>query len=430
MRQPSFVFVGTVVWAMLGLAQVAAAQPVAAPTIHRVTVQPDTGVLTVTGTGLGPDLQVTVDGQPVPKLPGATDTQMEVLAPATVVTQPGTYRLTVVDPMRRVGDGFVVVSPHGRRRRGGQRDVRPHRSAGPAEASGTSRRRREGVAPRHAGRGETGIPPGCRRISLRVPRTLRWANLRLVDNTTGGANTASGVECAPRKHIGHASTRPAATRRSLPTPRAPTTRPAAIRRSTPTPRAIQHGQRLSGARFSTPRASTTRPAATRRSSPTPRATTTRPAGRRRSCPTPRATQHGQRRRAPCIPTPRAATTRPAAVRRSSPTPRAQQHGQRLSGALFQHHGQRQHGQRRGALNANTTGVSTRPRAATRSSPTPRAATTRPSAPMRSIQARATTMRPRSRCRLLGHHRLLQLFLGADVPRHRRRHEHHPHRPAV
>jgi hypothetical protein len=84
------------------------------PTIHRVTVHPDTGVLTVTGTGLGPDLQVTVEGQPVPQLPGATDTQMEVLAPVTVVTQPGTYRLTVVDPMRRVGDEFVVVSPTGR----------------------------------------------------------------------------------------------------------------------------------------------------------------------------------------------------------------------------------------------------------------------------------------------------------------------------
>ena len=39
---------------------------------------------------------------------------MEVLAPVTVVTQPGTYRLTVEDVMRRVGDGFVVVSPAGR----------------------------------------------------------------------------------------------------------------------------------------------------------------------------------------------------------------------------------------------------------------------------------------------------------------------------
>ena len=71
-------------------------------------------MLTITGTGLGPDLLVTVDGQPVATLPGATDMQVEVLAPTTVLTTPGTYRLTVVDPARQVGDGFVVASPIGR----------------------------------------------------------------------------------------------------------------------------------------------------------------------------------------------------------------------------------------------------------------------------------------------------------------------------
>ena len=41
-------------------------------------MQPDTGVLTITGTGLGADLVVTVDGQPVTVLPGATATRVEV----------------------------------------------------------------------------------------------------------------------------------------------------------------------------------------------------------------------------------------------------------------------------------------------------------------------------------------------------------------
>ncbi|MEZ5290564.1 MAG: hypothetical protein R2745_05750 [Vicinamibacterales bacterium] len=100
--------------ALLGLRPIASAQTVEPPVIHRVSMQPDTGVLTITGVGLGPDLLVTVDGQPVPQLPGASNTQLEVLAPVSLVTMPGTYRLTVVDPMRRVGDAFVVTGPTAR----------------------------------------------------------------------------------------------------------------------------------------------------------------------------------------------------------------------------------------------------------------------------------------------------------------------------
>jgi hypothetical protein len=43
-------------------------------------------------------------------LPGASATQIDVVAPAALLTTPGTYRLTVVDPVRRVGDAFVVAS--------------------------------------------------------------------------------------------------------------------------------------------------------------------------------------------------------------------------------------------------------------------------------------------------------------------------------
>ena len=93
-----------------GVAAHAAAQSSGRPAIHSAIVQPDTGVLTISGTGLSADLVVTVDGQPVTVLPGATATRMEVQPPATVLTTPGTYRLTVADPARRVGDVFVVAS--------------------------------------------------------------------------------------------------------------------------------------------------------------------------------------------------------------------------------------------------------------------------------------------------------------------------------
>jgi hypothetical protein len=98
---------------MLGVVASAVAQPdVAKPTIHRVTVDSQSGVLTITGGGLGEHLVVTVEGTPVPLLPGATGTQVEVAPPPALLTTAGTYRLTVVDPTRQIGDAFVVaISP-------------------------------------------------------------------------------------------------------------------------------------------------------------------------------------------------------------------------------------------------------------------------------------------------------------------------------
>ena len=90
-----------------------AAQP-GPPVIHRVMLQPDTGVLTILGTGLDADLLVTLEGQPISVLPGATARQIEALVPAPILAAPGTYRLTVADSMRGTGDGFVVaIAPGG-----------------------------------------------------------------------------------------------------------------------------------------------------------------------------------------------------------------------------------------------------------------------------------------------------------------------------
>jgi hypothetical protein len=88
-------------------------QEAARPTILNVTSEMlATGevVLVITGVGFGETPAVTVDGQVVPVLAGASDTQLSVLAPATVLATPGTYRLTVTDPVRQLGDAFVVVS--------------------------------------------------------------------------------------------------------------------------------------------------------------------------------------------------------------------------------------------------------------------------------------------------------------------------------
>jgi hypothetical protein len=109
MRATGFT-IAAVVCTALGSGSYASGQEPGPPTIRNVVLKPDSGVLTISGTGLGPDLLVTVDGDPMTVLPGARDTQVEVMAPTTLLTMAGTYRLTVADPARQVGDSFIVAS--------------------------------------------------------------------------------------------------------------------------------------------------------------------------------------------------------------------------------------------------------------------------------------------------------------------------------
>jgi hypothetical protein len=109
MRSTPFV-VALVACTLLGLTPIASAQSAPRLTIHNVTLQEGTGLLTITGTDFGPTPVVTVNGQPVAVLLGATETQLAVLAPAALLTTPGSYRLTVVDPVRQIGESFVVAS--------------------------------------------------------------------------------------------------------------------------------------------------------------------------------------------------------------------------------------------------------------------------------------------------------------------------------
>lgn len=62
----------------------AAQAPAAAPVIQRTMLVPDSGVLTITGSGLGPDVTVFLEGEMVPVLPGATTSKVQVQAPAAL----------------------------------------------------------------------------------------------------------------------------------------------------------------------------------------------------------------------------------------------------------------------------------------------------------------------------------------------------------
>jgi hypothetical protein len=79
MRSPLRVLSFLLVFAVVA-AHTTSAQPVSAPVIQSVTVSADTSIITITGSGLGPDVLVTVDGQAVTLLAGATATRVEVQA--------------------------------------------------------------------------------------------------------------------------------------------------------------------------------------------------------------------------------------------------------------------------------------------------------------------------------------------------------------
>ncbi len=102
--------------------------PAGRPTIQTVTMSAGDGLLIISGTGFGADAAVTIEGQPVTVLPGASATQLTVEAPASVLTTAGTYRLTVTVP-GQPADVFVVASQPGMGAPG------PAGTAGPAGAS-------------------------------------------------------------------------------------------------------------------------------------------------------------------------------------------------------------------------------------------------------------------------------------------------------
>jgi hypothetical protein len=209
-----------------------AGQPAASPLIHHVTLQPDTGVLTIAGTGLSERLAVLVDGQPTPVLAGATETQLEVAAPTSVVSAPGTYRVVVMDPIRHVGDVLVVTSQAA--------NVLLEGTATAAGAPAEAPRARPAAAPVAAPAAAPPLSPAPMVIEdSGSPYRTAIGYQALFSNHNGSLNTATGYETLHENATG-TTTPPAALSRSTPTRRATTTRRSAktrlcsIRRAVPT----------------------------------------------------------------------------------------------------------------------------------------------------------------------------------------------------
>ena len=196
------------------------------PTIHNVTLDERSGVLSITGVGFGQDPVVTVDGQPVSVRQGGSETRLEVLAPAALLITPGSYRLTVVDPLRHVGDTFVVASqsmtiaPGGVNpadTRGAEPEAAPVATA-PSVVSAPATVRQAGSAPSpltviedsgmpwrtavgfqallsNTAGGQFNTATGYRALFANTTGSFNTASgyLALQTNSTGGDNTASGT---------------------------------------------------------------------------------------------------------------------------------------------------------------------------------------------------------------------------------------------
>ncbi|MEQ1908050.1 MAG: hypothetical protein ABMA15_04465 [Vicinamibacterales bacterium] len=222
--------IGVAIAVALGAPRLAAAQtgttpreapavaPVAHPTIQTVTVAAG-GLLIISGTGFGADAAVTIEGQPVTVLPGGSATQLTVPAPASVLTTPGTYRLTVTVP-GQPADVFVVVSQPGNGAAG---------LLGTTEAATRSRASGDGVANEGAHRPIVGpsaaaapgpsvtedfcntavgvdalssVTTGCFHVAVgwgalskntTGTHNAASGDSALLFNTTGSSNTASGA---------------------------------------------------------------------------------------------------------------------------------------------------------------------------------------------------------------------------------------------
>jgi hypothetical protein len=78
------------VCAVIGLPGAGLGQNAARPTILNVTMDAAGDQTTITGTGFGHAPVVTIDGQPVTVLLGASDTQVTAITPPVLLTTPGT----------------------------------------------------------------------------------------------------------------------------------------------------------------------------------------------------------------------------------------------------------------------------------------------------------------------------------------------------
>lgn len=165
-------------------------------TIYSVHVQPFSGELTIAGRGFGTTPIVSVDGHSVTVLPGNTDTRIMVLAPASVLTVPGTYRLTVLDLAGQQGDVFTVTAhPEGL-----DGDARPAEHTSQAASSArndSSETKQQGAKDRSATARGAAVSP-----SLTESGSVTALGLGAFAFVTTGTGTAIGVNALGEDRTG------------------------------------------------------------------------------------------------------------------------------------------------------------------------------------------------------------------------------------
>jgi hypothetical protein len=177
-----------VLWVHASPARVAA-QETAGPWIQSVTLDAAAGSATITGTGFTETCAVTLDGHALTVLPGGIATRLVALVPATLLASPGTYRLTVSDAGRRVGDAFevtIAALPTGTDRAGIDGRTRP------TDAPVLDFDRR---GPQFMARGEV---IGARLVeNVGSPYNAAFGYQALSGNFGGSFNTAGGYYALP-----------------------------------------------------------------------------------------------------------------------------------------------------------------------------------------------------------------------------------------
>ncbi len=213
------------------------AQTASSPlTIHNVRLHELSGELTITGTGFGTAPVVAVDGQPVTGAARRHRHAARGAGAAAALTTPGTYRLSVVDPARQLGDGFVIaitaetvaaVAASGGAGTGGTSSTgtpgdstsRTSSRALAADTAGTC-----GVSPNliegatntsvgnsalmvvTTGNYDTGLGAGALFSNTAGSANTASGYVALFYNTTGNNNTATGMQSLVSNTTGHNNT--------------------------------------------------------------------------------------------------------------------------------------------------------------------------------------------------------------------------------
>jgi hypothetical protein len=150
--------------------------------IQSVTIDAAAGTATITGTGFSDTCAVTLDGHALTVLPGGTTVRLVVVAPAALLATPGTYRLTVTDAGRQVGDAFEITIAD-----------RPEIGVTSGERSAPAGRQTPtapGVrAPQFVAPGEV---VGTRLVEDETNYNAAFGSFALTKNTSGTQNTAGG----------------------------------------------------------------------------------------------------------------------------------------------------------------------------------------------------------------------------------------------